>query len=67
MSNPEFRLLPWEHRGLEAAPCVRLDARIEGRVRRFDVKTRKNRVYCHSTTTGGFGCSETSSEEIRTN
>jgi len=46
MFLPEFRLRPWEHRGIEPAPFVQFDAVIEGDARRFDVKAREGRVFC---------------------
>ncbi len=43
--SASFRLEPWEHRGATPAPWVQLEARVEGAPRRFDVKTRDDRVY----------------------
>ncbi|BCM90549.1 hypothetical protein IAD21_02403 [Abditibacteriota bacterium] len=43
--TPEFRLLPWERGGHPVAPAFEMSARVEGRERRFWVKTHEGRVY----------------------
>ena len=45
MTHSLFRVLPWEHGGVTPAPSQILQARVEGRLRLFEVKVRENIAY----------------------
>ena len=45
MNSIPFRVLPWEHDGIAPTPSQVLEARVEGRTRRFEVKWREGRAF----------------------
>lgn len=45
MNDSTFRLLPWEHGGVSPAPATEIEARVEGELRRFEIKWREGRAF----------------------
>lgn len=55
MPDFEFRLRPWEYDGTLILPVRELDARVEGRARRFEVKSHEGYLY--------FRCADEGNDE----